>query len=440
MIHILTRGLTVKICLLMSILFLNLECVLAQEKAVAKFFTDEELFRNSNVINDSGRADYAKPLKYFSAIDPNILDNERKITFYECYGTLLASSGNYDLSTIFLDSAHFYRYNGIYHLRKKDTVFANSLKFADGIKTISKYTRKSRLVFISEEHNRPASRIFTFNLLDSLRKQGFNYIAFEALGLGFNSEDLSLKITSGPYLADASMANLVRHARNLGFKIVQYDCTDSCSRVQSRENVSSRVLSRIIDSVPNIKMVIHCGYSHGSKQSVGNFRTLGKILTDKYNNTLHPISISQHSLASSILPSYSALLYDFLLKKYKFNKAMVVLDSLGNALDLQKDSSFDFIVVNPPFRSETINYFKSIKLRLVTYRMPKLSHGYLLQVYPKAEITDNSSLEVVAPSTTKLIFGMKETKFLIPIGAYVIVIRDINNKVVYNRSLIVKKG
>jgi hypothetical protein len=79
-------------------------------------------------------------------------------------------------------------------------------------------------------------------------------------------------------------------------------------------------------------------------------------------------------------------------------------------------------------------------LQLVTYRMPKLSHGYLLQVYPKAEITDNSSLEVVAPSTTKLIFGMKETKFLIPIGAYVIVIRDINNKVVYNRSLIVKKG
>ena len=142
---------------------------------------------------------------------------------------------------------------------------------------ILKMASAEQLVIINESHHRPEHRKFTADLLSDLYKQGFRYLALEAIMSNSRSEFTKypenkyylgdttitergyplMKPCSGTYVKEPAFGNMIREALSLGYQIVGYEKLG-----KERELYQAKNLARIFEYDPSAKMVIHCGYGH----------------------------------------------------------------------------------------------------------------------------------------------------------------------------------
>jgi hypothetical protein len=138
-----------------------------------------------------------------------------------------------------------------------------NLELADAKDIILKAAEKNQVVMFNESHFEPPHRLFVSSLLQDLYQRGYRYLAIETL-----SEDIDINkrgfpiLTDGFYQREYQMANLMRHALKLGFKLVAYEDTSQFSE-SNRELIQAKNLNeKIFKLNKTAKVIVYAGFSH----------------------------------------------------------------------------------------------------------------------------------------------------------------------------------
>jgi hypothetical protein len=132
--------------------------------------------------------------------------------------------------------------------------------------TILAQTKARQLVLFNEEHTQPRGRWLVGSLLPALYRQGFRYLALEALDAA-DSAGLRQRgypvATSGFYTNEPHLGNLIRQARQLGFHVVAYDAfSEDRERDQARN-----LLAATLGPYPQARVVVLAGHGHINENS-----------------------------------------------------------------------------------------------------------------------------------------------------------------------------
>ncbi|MFL5561000.1 MAG: TPR end-of-group domain-containing protein [Gemmatimonadaceae bacterium] len=150
---------------------------------------------------------------------------------------------------------------------------AGSYTPRDAVNEILERARATRLVMINEAHHVAMHRALTTQLLDGLWKQGFRYLAVEAVGKKMSRDtNATPTLRSGTYTKDPVFADMLRAAVRLGFTVVPYDsfavgCVatpdDPAKCFSARDSLAAAKLYReVFAHDPGAKVIVHAGYSH----------------------------------------------------------------------------------------------------------------------------------------------------------------------------------
>lgn len=138
---------------------------------------------------------------------------------------------------------------------------------APATEAVLRQTATTPFVLFNENHAQPKGRYWLRSLLPALYQQGFRYLALEALG-----EDTGLQqrgyptLSSGFYLREPQLANLIRDALSLGFTVVPYDDMSADREHKQAQNLLRR--SRGQD--PQAKVVVLAGFGHIDERAKAN--------------------------------------------------------------------------------------------------------------------------------------------------------------------------
>lgn len=122
-------------------------------------------------------------------------------------------------------------------------------------------TKQRQVVMFNEEHTQPRGRWLVGKLLPALYRQGFRYLALEALAAA-DSAGLRQRgypvAASGFYTNEPHFGNLIRRARRLGFQVVAYD-TFSADRERDE---ARNLLAATLGPRPQARVVVLAGHGH----------------------------------------------------------------------------------------------------------------------------------------------------------------------------------
>lgn len=206
---------------------------------------------------------------YLIAIDkiknaPLLQNNEQKFNQFQFLATLnsfISNNKTYDslIKKNEKRSVEIYQPKIDSLLSNANTSYNNSNNSLDQIIDIVK---DEKVVMLNENHWYPKHRIFAMNLLIRLKEKGFNYLAIEAIypnkdfiinSTGFPTQD------SGYYIREPYFAHLIRIAKKLDFKIIEYDNMEG---IVDREIAQATNLKKIIEKDKTAKIFVYAGIDH----------------------------------------------------------------------------------------------------------------------------------------------------------------------------------
>ncbi len=162
--------------------------------------------------------------------------------------------------------------------------------------SILKLAEETNLVIINEQHHRSSHRKFTTSLLEGLYSRGYRHLGLEALDPNYLNYSLDTAkgfphFYNGLLLEEASLANLIRSAKSIGFKIFAYEAFSG--KGELRETNQAESIQRYIDGVDEKKTLIHCGYNHAREGKLDEYMRESMAEKLKKNLNLDPLTIDQ---------------------------------------------------------------------------------------------------------------------------------------------------
>lgn len=163
-------------------------------------------------------------------------------------------------------------------------------------------TSQRQVVMFNEEHTQPRGRWLVGSLLPALYQQGFRYLALEALeaadSAGLRQRGYPVAST-GFYTNEPHFGNLIRRARQLGFRLVAYDAMSA-----DREQAEARnLLAATLGPHPGARVVVLAGHGHiNEASSAQSMATWVRKLSG-----VDPLTIEQTQAAQASSASWSRL-------------------------------------------------------------------------------------------------------------------------------------
>ncbi len=167
-----------------------------------------------------------------------------------------------------------------------------------------------QVVMVNERHHVSADRLLTMALLDPLAKQGFRYLALEALSYEDPINDRRYPVgASGYYTNDVVFGELIRSAIQLGYEIVAYeempsqritveaqDPEAARKRQNNRDSWQARnIVSRVLETEPDAKVLVHCGYAHLQEHKRKSWLPMAYVL--RQLTGIDPLTVDQTALS-----------------------------------------------------------------------------------------------------------------------------------------------
>ena len=230
--------------------------------------------------------------------------------YCQILSTYYSFVGEYKKAIAWADSS----YRTYMNLKDTSSLLSDypELKTQDAIVYILSKVDNHQIVMINEAHHVPMHRAFTTTLLDSLYKKGFRYLALEALwdNININEKKYPVFDKTGVYINEPVFGELVRHALQLGYTLVDYenrkeDCKNDTINKEFcfnyREIQEALNLKKILDKDPKAKIIIHAGYGHiEEKVNEGRWIRMGEFL--KLMTNIDPLTIDQTTWSEKSAP------------------------------------------------------------------------------------------------------------------------------------------
>lgn len=160
---------------------------------------------------------------------------------------------------------------------------------------------QEKIIMINEAHHQPRHRVFTTSLLRGLYQKGYRFLGLEALGYEdslLNERKYPL-LTSGYYVGEPQLGNLVREALAIGYEVFPYETSDF-SNGKEREIQQARNIQQWVEAHPDGKFLIHCGFDHINESDVPSWGKAMAGRVKEYTN-IDPFTINQEILTERYL-------------------------------------------------------------------------------------------------------------------------------------------
>ena len=284
-------------------------------------------------------------------------------------------------------------------------------------------TKQRRVVMFNEEHTQPRGRWLVGSLLPALYQQGFRYLALEAL----NTDDSTgvrqrgyPVASSGFYTNEPHFGNLIRQARQLGFRVVGYDALSS-----ERERDQARNLMAVsLVPDPTARVVVLAGHGHISEQGEGRNKPMALWLHEL--SGIDPLTIEQTQLATAPLPGLRQL-----------PAGAYVVPQARAALPAGRAMRCDLFVYNHLNLAGAGNGFGQRSGRLTALAAPADSlrpgQPHVLLVYRQPEWLAQPNAEPVAVRCLRP--GQATARLALLPGTYVVALRDAPGRRCWQRVL-----
>lgn len=226
-------------------------------------------------------------------------------------------------------------------------------KRQSAIPFILEQTKDQQVVIINEAHHMPQHRVFTTQLLEGLKQQGFTHLGLETYM--FNSKnDSALQankyptLKSGYYTREPQFGNLVRVAAQKGFKVFGYE-SEGHSNGKEREINQGKNIQEYIAKHPNDKFLIHCGFDHGYEGELSSSweKAMAGRLTEY--TKIDPLTINQAVFSERSKKEYEDPFY----QELNINEPSVFAKDKVSFSKKKNGGYFDIFVFHP--RSNKFN-------------------------------------------------------------------------------------
>lgn len=229
-----------------------------------------------------GQSHYRFSLDILSQIDDDTVAWK-----YQTGATELSFNGYYR------EALQVWDKNGV---RKPKTTLEDSLYFMSSKKISAKnyiieQSKNFQIVIINEAHHIPGHRSFTKSLLHGLYDNGYRYLGLEALFDSKINERKFPVMESGYYTKEPEFGNLISEALKVGFTLFSYEASPG-KNGKEREIEQAENIQKFIESVPDAKVLIHCGYAHAYENE---YPAWGKAMAGRLKDNMitDPLTIDQ---------------------------------------------------------------------------------------------------------------------------------------------------
>jgi hypothetical protein len=303
--------------------------------------------------------------------------------------------------------------NGV---RKPKTTDQDSLYFTNSKKVNAKdyiieQSKNSQIVIINEAHHIPKHRTFTKSLLKDLYDNGYRYLGLEALFDSTINERKFPIIESGYYTKEPEFGNLISEALKIGYTLFSYEASEG-KNGKEREIEQAENIQKFIESVPNAKILIHCGYAHAFENE---YPSWGKAMAGrlKDNTNIDPFTIDQTMFLERSDKENNHLF----IKLNDTTEPIVLIDKDGQVFNGNKEIRQTDIVIIHPETKYIDNRPDWLQNGKESYTIPsnkiKNSSPLLLLAYRENEFENNGVptdiIEINDNKTSKKLYLTKGT-------------------------------
>lgn len=153
--------------------------------------------------------------------------------------------------------------------------------------------RDSQLVMINENHFYPNHRLLVYDLLDSLKSIGFQYLALEALAPEQEhvvNRHKEINLQTGFYTQEQQYAKLLRKALDLEFTLVAYENTDPAKDREAGQ--ADNLFNKTFANDPTAKVLVFAGMDHILETPANGKKWMAALFKERYG--IDPLTISQN--------------------------------------------------------------------------------------------------------------------------------------------------
>jgi hypothetical protein len=321
--------------------------------------------------------------------------------------------------------------------RKPTTTEKDSLYFVNSKKVNAKdyiieQSKNSQIVIINEAHHIPKHRTFTTSLLKDLYNNGYRYLGLEALSDSSIHERKFPTIESGYYTKEPEFGNLISEALKIGYTLFSYEASNG-KNGKEREIEQAENIQKFMESVPNAKVLIHCGYAHAFENE---YPAWEKAMAGRLKDNMHinPFTIDQTMLLERSNPANNHLFN----KLNKTKESIVLIDDNGQVFNGTSEiRQTDVVIIHP--LTEYINNRPDWLLKgKKRYTIPsdKINNNYpiLVLAYRNKEF-ENDGIPV---DIIEILDNKSLKQLYLKDGKYTVVLKDKNYNIIENYTIEIK--
>jgi hypothetical protein len=347
-----------------------------------------------NKFTAPSKGDYISPLVFGIDYKDSILKNIPSGLYYQIMATNFSYVGNYKKALEYWD---FQSDTNSVNFIEKDI---ENISFKSATSFILEKAKYERVIMFNEAHHMPLHRAFILSLLPELKKQGFNYLALEALNyLDENNLNRRKSVTqsTGTYTAEPVYAELINLALTMGFKIIAYEEKGFCSESgidcrMKREKEQAVNLSNFIKTDSTAKVIVIAGYDHIMENN--SFKMMAQYFQE--NTMINPLTIDQVDMCERSDIKYEEPTYRFISGKHSFKEPMIAFLNNSPIVLSDKKNKVDLQVIFPrtSFENDRPNWWntfhskKKFNLNYLTRKIDK-KKWVIIQAFDLKNYNDN---------------------------------------------------
>lgn len=336
---------------------------------------------------------------------------------------------DYSISEYYLKALKTWDKNGsgIRKVSKEDSLYFNSFKKIDAKDYIINRSKNEKIIIINEAHHNARHRVFTASLLRGLYDNGYRFFGLEALSDTLINKRKFPVLESGYYTKEPQMANLIKEAIKIGFKLFEYEALDG-SNGKQREIVQAKNITTLIKENPNSKFLIHCGWDHVIEGTPGN-KSWEKAMAGRlkdYTNidpfTIDQVDYSEKGDIKFINPYVTIVNSD---------KPIIMVNESGKTFNgSATNDQTDCKIIHPltKYIDERPNWL-FLNGERKAYTLPKskiYEYPVLVLAYRKKEFEHNG----IPADVIEILTNESKANLVLQKGTYKIIVKDKNYKII----------